>query len=212
MDSEFPSNSHKAKTAGSAPEEEKKVSKVVEGKVIKRQKPLGKKFTELFISGDANSAKQYVILEVIVPAVRDMVADSISQGVERVIFGEARSSSRRTGARPASMGTTGYTNYSRYSKDPREIARPAMTPKARARHDFSEIILATRVEADEVIERMYDLYNRYELVTVADLYNLVGEPPEYTDDKWGWTEMNGIEVRRVRSGYLLELPRPTSLD
>lgn len=211
MQSEFPNNSHKAKL-GPASEDEKKVSKVIEGQVVRRQKPLGKKFTELFVSGDRHSATQYVIMEVILPALKDMTADAVSQGIERVIFGEARSSSRRTGSRPAGMGTPGYVNYNRYVRDPREANRPGMSSKAKATHDFREIILTTRAEADEVIERMYDLLNRYELVTVADLYNLVGETPSYTDDKWGWLEMTGTSIQRVRNGYLLDVPRPTALD
>jgi len=68
------------------------------------------------------------------------------------------------------------------------------------------------VEAEEVIDRMFDLVSRYEVVTVADLYELVGVSGEYTDAKWGWTDLRGAAAMRIRDGYLLDLPRPIYLD
>ena len=139
-------------------------------------------------------------------------------GVERMIFGEARSTSRRTGRRPGEP----YINYGRYSRSstasrsglvPMEgRPRPELSRRARASHDFDEIILATRVEADEVIDRLFDLVSKYETATVADLYDLVGISGNYTDDKWGWFDLRGAGVHRVRNGYLLDLPKPEPLD
>jgi hypothetical protein len=91
--------------------------------------------------------------------------------------------------------------------EPRSISR-----RARATHDFDEIILPTRVEAEEVIDRMFDIVSQYETATVADLYELVGINSNYTDGKWGWSDFRGAGVSRVRNGYLLDLPRPESLD
>lgn len=193
--------------------EDKKVERVVTSEVARRKKPLGKRFLETFIGGDAKSVAHYVLFDVLLPAAKDTAADAVSQGIERMLFGEVRSSSRRTGARPSGSG--GYTSYNRFGtapvpgrrEDPRGISR-----QARARHDFDEIILATRVEAEEVIDRLFDLVNKYESATVADLYELVGLSGNYTDDKWGWSDIRGAGVTRVRNGYLLDLPRPEPLE
>jgi hypothetical protein len=79
-------------------------------------------------------------------------------------------------------------------------------------HDFNEIILATRVEAEEVLDRLFDILNKYQTVSVSDLYELVGITANFTDEKWGWTELRGSQVAKVRNGYLLDLPRPEPLD
>jgi hypothetical protein len=193
--------------------EDKKIERVVTTEVSRRKKPLGKRFLETFIGGDAKSVAHYVLFDVLLPAAKDTAADAVSQGIERMLFGEVRSTSRRTGTRPGSGG--GYTSYNRYAstaaparrEDPRGISR-----QARARHDFDEIVLATRVEAEEVIDRMFDLVSQYESVTVRDLYELVGISASYTDDKWGWTDIRGAGVTRIRNGYLLDLPKPDPLD
>lgn len=79
-------------------------------------------------------------------------------------------------------------------------------------HEFDEITLATRVEADEVLTRLRQLIDRYEEASVADLYKMLGVNPEYTDDKWGWDDLDTARVSRSRGGYTLDLPRPEPLS
>lgn len=210
MDEEFPSNSRSRKPAKDEP---KKVEKVVTGSVARRKKPLGKRMAETFVGGDTRGVWGYVFYDVLLPAAKDMLADATSQGVERLLFGEARSRSRR-GGRPG--GPYGHVSYNRVGSHPAGRAgRPderSVSRRARANHDFDEIILDTRAEANEVIERLFDLVSEYEQATVADLYEMVGIDSSYTDDKWGWTDMRGAGVTRIRSGYLLDLPKTEPLD
>jgi len=212
---DYPSNSHKKKQTPKEITEPKKVEKVIEGTVLRRKKPIGKRLASYFVNGDFKTVGTYVVLEVLLPAAKDTLADAMSQGVERMLFGEARSTSRRTGHRPGSSNA--YTPYNRYAPNQSPYGRrdeQRHTPSRRARStlNFDEIILATRVEAEEVIDRLDDLVQRYESATVADLYELVGVTPEYTDDKWGWTSLQGARIDRIRHGYVLDLPKPEPLD
>lgn len=215
----YPSNSHKSKAAAESSESErttsgeKKVERVVSGDVLRRKKPLGKRFMETFVGGDARSVWNYVLLEVLIPAAKDAMADAITQGIERVLFGEVRSSNRRGTSR-----TGGYVSYNRYSSPSRppwdrgRDERPPLSRRARAQHDFDEIILPTRREAEEVIDNLFNLISKYDVASVADLYDLVGITPNFTDNKWGWADIRGADVTRVRNGYLLDLPKPEPLS
>ena len=213
MDS-YPSNSHKSKNNEPAEEPTKRVERVVESQVLRRKKPLGKRFIETFFGGEARNVGPYVFFEVILPAMKDTIADVTSQSVERMLWGESRSTSRRSGNR-SGYGNS-YVSYNRFSPNSRDGGRRdeprGPSRRARATHDFDEIILATRAEATEVIDRLFDLVSRYEAATVADLYEMVGVEGNYTDDKWGWTDVRGAGVTRIRNGYLLDLPRPEPLD
>lgn len=220
MDNEFPSNSREQKVVREAPGE-KKVEKVIQGEAVVRKKSLGRRFKETFVGGDTKGVMEYVTLDVLIPAAKDMVADAMTQGVERVLFGESRprgrSFSRTPGSSPFGSATS-HVAYNRYSSsgaghrpgpDPREFG---ISRRARASHDFGEIVLPTRVEAEFVIDSLFNLVSQYEMATVADLYNLVGQTPEFTDEKWGWTNLQGSAPRRTRGGYILSLPRPEPLD
>lgn len=205
----FPPNNAKAK----GQKEPKKVERVTTAEVKRRKKPLGKQFKEVFFGGDAKTAMSYVLVSVIVPAIKDTLAEAGQAAIEKIIFGESRHGRRRFG--PPS-GAQGYVSYNRmHTRDPADDRPPMpsrLSRQARARHNFDEIILSTRSEAEEVIDRLYDLVSQYEQASVADLYELVGLESSHTDHKWGWTDMRGATVDRVRSGgYLLDLPEPEAL-
>lgn len=208
MDSDFPPNSVRAKMESSEPEtpEDKKVEPVVKGEVTRRKKPLGRRFHDTFLGGDARGTANYVIFSVLIPAAKDMLVEAGAQGIERLVYGESKRGVRRT----AATGTIQYP-YNRPGASDRPP--PAqLSRRARVRHDFDEIILQTRGEAEEVLDRMFDLLSRYDSVSVADLYELTGVQSAHTDQKWGWTDLRGSSARLTRSGgYLLDLPEPIPL-
>jgi hypothetical protein len=204
--SEFPPNSEASKRRRL---DSKDITPVTVTGAARKRKSTRKRFSETFVAGDAKTAFQYVIFEVLLPAARDTMSDAISQGVDRLIFGD----SRRRGATPPYSGPTGHIEYNRYSPTSRLSSHQrAISRRARARHDFDEIVLDERVEAEEVIDRLFDLVSRYESASVADLYELVGLSSTHTDHKWGWTDLQGAGVSRIRGGYLLDLPEPEPLD
>lgn len=203
---EYPPNSD---TSKEPPQEEKDLKQVTSGTVKRKKKSLRKQFTETFVGGDAKTALHYVVFDVLIPAAKDMIADAGSQGIEKLIFGD----SRRRGASPPQAGPTGFVSYNRYAMGSRQTSpQRVMSRQARSRHDFDEIILDERGEAEEVIDRLFEVVSRYGSATVADLYELVGLPGSHTDNKWGWTNLQGAGVSRVRSGFLLDLPEPEPLN
>lgn len=208
---DFPSNSQNPKIVPEIAKEDsaKKVQKIISGEAVRRKKSTGARFKEMFFGDDTKSVVEYVFADVLIPAARDMIVDVFTQGLERRIYGEVRSSNRRTGHRPT---TGGYTSYNRYASSQSSVSNRrdeprTMSRRARGSHDFDEIILPTRGEATEVIDRMYELLEKHNAVSVSDLYELVGIEGSYVDEKWGWADLRGADVRRVSNGYLLNLPR-----
>lgn len=225
---DYPSNSRKAKAdpkaAAPKPEpkadaEKKQVKQITVGKVTRRKKTLGKRIVETFGGSDAQSVGSYILSDVLLPAAKDMVADAVSQGIEKMLFGEARGRRGRTSSssRPGSGPYRAYDSYSpnsRYAVNPgnrREEPRREMSRRSRSIHNFDEIVLDSRAEATEVLDNLQNLINQYEVATVADLYSMVGVTGDFTDEKWGWFNLEDSEIRHSRGGYLLDLPRPENV-
>lgn len=204
---EFPGNSKLPPK-----QDEKKIESVVTGEVSSRQKPVGRRFKEMFLGGDSRSVFQYIMGEVILPQVKDLINEAVSRGVEQMIFGDTRGGTRTRGISRAS----GPTNYSRYSRPvvgerPGRDERPPPTVQIKS---FEDIILATHVEAEMVLDRMKDLIEEYGTVSVADLYSLIGWSSTHMDNKWGWDDLTNARIQRVmgrEGGYALNLPRSISL-
>lgn len=192
----YPANSQKVRK----PEPEKKrTEKVVTEPVIQRKKNLRDRFRTTFLSEDSHSVWTYVVMDVLVPAAKNMVSDAVSQGIERLMFGDTR-------PRPAAGARSSYTSYNRMSQ-PFERAREPLSRRARATHDFNDIILSSRGEAEDVLDGLRNLISQYDVATVSDLYDLVGLTGEFTDDKWGWLDLRTASIRAIRGGYILNLPR-----
>lgn len=210
---DLPDNSHKSREeAATEVDGEKKVEKVIIGTATKRKTPLGKKLKELFVGGDSHSVGNYILFEILVPTVKDTIVDMVSQGFERMMYGEVRSTSRRTGQRPGGSGSPTYVSYSRFGSGSRnpDVRRPIST-RSRSSYDIGDIVVETRGEADAVFQRMFDIINQYDAVTVADLYSMVGMTQTFTDRDWGWTDIRGCGATRINDGYVLELPKPEPL-
>lgn len=214
---DYSGNSHKAKDATAAKEnseERVKREPVIEGIVVKQKKPLGRKFAEAFTGDDAQSVGNYVFMDVIIPAAKNMFVDAVTQGIERMIFGEAPS--RRSGSRSSYGGSRGSSQYVPYNKmsEPERTGRTSWSDRGRSTHNFDEIILKTRGDAERVLDSLAEVIDKYDVASIADLLDLVDITSSYVDNKFGWTMQTfaGARVVPVRNGYLLDLPKPGSLD
>jgi len=218
---EFPSNSHKDKAP--APQEPVMAVETIDvGTVIRKKKGLGKRIAETFFGGgDARTVWSHVAREVLFPATRDMLYDGGQEAMQRIIYGEdspgvpGRRAGRSIGAKGSSL--LGHFNYQGVSTGGSTIRKPdprasIMSEKARATHNFDEIIFDSRVRATEVLDQLYILLQRYDFVTVGALYRIIGEKSYHTDEKFGWESLQGSGVTRTRQGYLLNLPTPQELE
>ena len=205
----YPSNSHSRRDT-SEPKTEKKIEKVVTGNVVTKKKTFSKKVAEFFIGEDVANVKSYILYDVLIPAAKNTFLDMLSSGAEMLFFGETRRGSRTV--RDKGRSYINYTPYDKQFRPERDRRDTTNAGVGRPRHDSNEIILETRGEAEIVLSRLVDLIDDYGLVSVADLYELVGVPSNYMDNKWGWENLSTARVERVRNGYLIVLPKVNPID
>lgn len=210
--SQFPSNSNKAPNPidKSAAKPEKKIERVTSAPAVRRKKNVGRRLSENITGTDSRTVAEHVVFSVALPALKDLIFEVFTEGMHQKLFGNDVSRAR-VGRQIA--GKTSKISYESVSKKkPLGVGNNQERVISRVRGDVDDIFLETRAEALEVIERMYDLLSTYGLVTVADLYGLVGQSAAFTDERRGWDDLRGADVRHHRDGYMLVLPRPSSID
>ena len=196
-------NSHKSKEENKAlPDEREKLEKVIKG-TAKTKKNEMRKLRDVFISEDVKSVKSYILMDVLVPAIKDAIEDIVTNGIRMVLRGE-------TSARKSSSASK--ISYNRIYDNKRDNDRFARDSSPSIRYSYDDIVLESRGEAEDVITRMEEIIEEYGFVRVADLYDLVGITGDYTDNKYGWTNIRSAEPVRVRDGYMLRLPRAIPLN
>ena len=192
----YPSNSHKAREEVA----EKKVEKVVSGKTSTKKKSGIRKLSDTFLSEDVSNVKSYIFSEVLLPAAKKLVSDIVTNGTNMLLYGEIKNK----------KGNSSKVSYSRYYDD---RSRDYRSPVVRNNFDSDEIIFETRGDAEAVLDAMYDILNQYKVVSVAELYDLASiTTHNYTCNNYGWIDLRGSSVVRVRDGYILKLPRALAID
>ena len=141
----------------------------------------------------------------LIPTLKETIYDIVTNSLDISLFGGRGSSSKRS--RRPTADKVSYTDYGSMSRTD-DRARNTRTSTI---YSYDDIVIPTRGEAEAVLERMDELLETYEQVRVADLYELVGVTGEYTDNKYGWVNLQNAEVVRVRNGYKIKLPRAVPL-
>lgn len=198
-------NSNRFKEEQKEKENTKRVDKpIVTGKVVAKKPSKLRMLTNEFISEDAKNVKSYVFGEVLIPALKKAISDIVTDGIDIILYGESRGRNKRPTADRVS-----YTSYSNRDSRSRMNERQAIMSGS---YSYDDIILTSRGEAEDVLDRMYELLDTYGLVRVADLFDLVGKTCNYTDNKYGWTNLRNAEIVRVREGYWIKMPRAIPID
>ena len=161
---DYQPNSHRSKEEAS---KEKKIEKVVNGKV-KTRKNEGRKLANMFISEDAGNIKSYVVLDVLVPAIKKAIADIVTGGIDMLFYDGGKGNSRnRSGSKVS------YRSYYDDRRDYRDDRDDRDRYNSGRRFDYDDIIFETRVDAERVREQMNDAIKRYGFVTIADMYDMM---------------------------------------
>ena len=205
---EIPGNSHKSREAAPAVEPREKIEKVITGKVVRRKPPFYKRIARSMVADDVENVGEFVVTDVLIPAIKNLMFDIITKGSARTLYGSGGSASR-THTSSSGVSTIKRSNYSGMSNS--EPSGRSLDRESRALHNFDPIELETRDQAVLAIEELRVLIGRFNRASVADLYDLLGVSSGFPDRQWGWTNLDEAGVRQVRGGWLLNLPRPELL-
>lgn len=198
---EYKPNSHKSKEEQKDLVPEKRVEKVISGTVKPKKKSEMQKFADVFISEDVNNVKSYIVMDVLVPAIKKAISDIVTNGIDMILYGEAGKSKKNS--------TESKVSYQKYYDSGK---KDYTAPKSRTSYEYDELLFETRGDAESVLDAMNEIIAQYEVVSVADLYDLANVSNDnYAANKYGWTDIGGCRAVRVRDGYILKLPKPTPL-
>ena len=200
----LPDNSHKSRNEKkeNKASEGKRVEKVIKGKAKVKKNEM-RKLTDVFISEDVANVKSYILMDVIVPAVKKAIYDLVVGTLDMSLYGGRGGGGKRS--------TADKVSYRDYNSVSRRDERTYNSNRTASGYSYDDIVVDTRGEAETVLMRLDEVMEEYECVRVADLYDLVGVTGNYTDNNYGWTNIRNAEVVRVRDGYKIKMPRAIPL-
>ena len=170
--------------------ERPKVEQVTTAKVLPPKKSFWSDVLKPFIFD--------TVLPIVQPLFKEGVR-AIGDAIMDAVLNDARPPQRQ----PQQRSNTPYHSYSRSTTTAR---------KPVGNNRVVRVVLTDRREASNIIDKLQDIIDQYEVATVADLYSLVGLPSKYVDNDWGWDDIGAPRTVKVDGGFQLVLPDPIFLD
>ena len=154
----------------------------------------------------------YVGDEIIKPAIKNIIVDAVTSGINMVMYGEKGGPRTGGGYRPGGYQppsqyrpSTNYTSrYTSQQPQPQQVEhRPRNT-----RYGVQEFLLSDRHDATNVLASLIEYADNYNAVSIADYYEMIGVNTEFTDNNYGWTidTIHQASVVPVRGGFIIKFP------
>jgi len=218
---QYKGNSNNSKNDISIQQEKEQVTNVVSGRKI-AETP-GRKFISEFLADDIHSIKDYIVYDVVIPAVKNAISDTITNGIDMLLFGQTRTRFNSNTIRK--VGGINYTsfssnNVSKANKITNSYSNfdERRTPGYRSAYTVDDILVPytyeephniTKGKVTEALTMLTMRLKRYGMVSVADFYETVlnSVPDDIQDHKWGWYDLSGMRIRDTREGIVIMMPK-----
>ena len=128
---DFLPNSHKYREEK---DQEKKIKRVANVNARVKERSLGSKFKDTFLGEEIGDAKHYIVFDVVVPAIKEMIVDTVENAVE-MIFGVGGGRRARSN-RDKGNESVSYTAYYK-SKDRKTTSRYIVKGRVRLQRNNS---------------------------------------------------------------------------
>lgn len=199
----YGSNSNKSREEAAREQRklpEKKIERVVTGEVKVKKKGFFSKMRDNLVSDDASSVKSYIFNDVLIPSFKKAVSDIVTNGIDIMLYGEARHSNKSNNSSRVS-----YTKF--YDRDSDNRYRGS-----RSAYSYNDIVVPTKADGERILDVLDDTISTYGCASVADFYDAVGVSTQYTDNNYGWTSIASARVVPVTDGWRIDLPRAMPIN
>ena len=194
---------------------DKKPMKKVTGIVNEKDKPFWIRLRDLFFAESIEEVKKNIVTDVIVPYVKNFVADSLITTIQRSIFG---SDAPRPGGYTYRGGYGGLArpNVSKTSYEPYYRKTPVSDLNTRL---YDPIVMRSWAKAQELIDVLQERIVECGSVSINELNETLVDDKgdsrigKITDPYFGWRSIKDFRIiQRSANEWEVVLPEPVELD
>lgn len=184
---------------------------VADGLVVKAPRPMTRRFLDFVFAESPKELMVRVGRDTLMPRAKAGVEEALQNFIHGMFWGQ--------GSPPLSnivKGTVlrgGGMNYNAISTgsalQQAQAQAAAATSPTRSSGSYEDLVCPTQDIAERLLAQLYEVFNQYRVVAVADLYEMANITPATSDNSYGWLSLDGARITKERNGYVLALPRPT---
>lgn len=170
---------------------------------------------DTFFEEDFSTVASGLKKDVIVPQIKSFFFNLIIGGLERALYGSNRPHSSNTNYSSSLIRTyTQPANYTNYSK---AQSNAPSAPTKKQKLNLGELVFSNYGAAKDLLTTLKVEIQQRGSVTVAQLYEATTSEDEmkdldFTNNYYGWKNLDNAQIVSVYNGYQLILPKPVQLD
>lgn len=201
------------------PEENKKLTPVVNIDATKVRKSTGRQFFSSLVTHDFGVIWDYLIDPddgIVTNALRALGAE-VGCSIISMIFKQGPKSgggSRHWNSQPTNYGSIYRTSSTGIFKhEEQKSYETGRLDSRRSSMDYMDIQFDNRADAERVLESMRDILEQYPSVSIANFYDLVGYDygSNWTCHDFGWTDLSEVIVTWSHGAWIIALPKAISI-
>ena len=190
------------------PKPVKKVKRVVPAGAAKpASRPASRRFFDFVFAESPKTIGKRVFEGTVVPRLKAAMEEAANSFLHGMLW--SGGSAPPSNLVQQAMLRGGGVNYAAISNGVQQPLLPGVI--APSSGPYSDVVLPTEQFAQAVLSQMFDLFNQYRVVTVADLYEASGISSDTPHEALGWYSLDGARISKERDGYRIALPRPTAI-
>lgn len=182
------------------------VKKMVSEKDITK-KTLFQKMKDTFVVNSIQDVGSYLWEQVLVPTMKNLFIDAVTNGANMLMHGETRASTRNSTYSGGSRAS-----YDRYYSNNNRREDDQRTVRTTTRWGFEDIVITDHQKAVDILHELDSIMAEYNRVRVAELNTMLGVTGPYTENYYGWTDIRMAKLVPVRGGWVIEMPRVQALN
>lgn len=186
--------------------DKKPLEKAIQGNASIKKPSKSKRFLDSLINEDMGDVKEYLIFDVGIPAIKDMIVDMGQRALELLFYGRARGKNRNS-------NNSSYISYSSYNQQPRRNDNRPAQNRGKRIADLDSIEFESRGDAEHAVDVINELIDQYGEADVYDLYSIIGVTGNgFVDRNFGWRTKFQYDITYYRGMWVLHLPRVIELN
>ena len=205
----LPSNSNKSKMEKKQSKpQEKRIEPVVTGEVQIKKKGFLKRFRGSMISEDAHGIGEYIIKEIVLPTVKDLIYNSACGALDIALFGKT---SRRSGRRNIPYNSLNDGVRYRYNGSSNLLKRNERPNQASAPEDWFDVRnmgFKELRDAKKSLGKLMIILEEYPTASVADFYSTLNKTAPYTAENYGWSDLSEVDIYPCEGWFYIDFPEP----
>jgi hypothetical protein len=180
---------------------------VAEGLITKAPRPMTRRFFDFLFAESPKAIVGRIGKDILVPRAKAGMEEAVNSFVHGMFWGQG--SSPLQGIVKGTVLRGGGVNYQAVSSQPSALTQARAANEARSSGAYEDLVCPTQQIAERILAQLFDVFNQYRVVSVADLYEMANITPAPSDNAYGWLSLDSARIIKERDGFVLALPRPT---